>query len=95
MTLRDFPGDPVVKNPPQNAGDVGLIPGLEMKVPHASGQLSSHSNEDPDQPKKKKKIKDFQLLSNVSLYEPQTYPEPHGTCSFIGVTKDLLDGSGN
>ena len=24
---RDFPGGPVVKNPPANAGDVGLIPG--------------------------------------------------------------------
>ena len=25
--LRDFPGGPVVKNLPSNAGDVGLIPG--------------------------------------------------------------------
>jgi len=25
----DFPGGPVVKNPPANAGDVGLIPGPE------------------------------------------------------------------
>ena len=24
---QDFPGDPVVKNPPANAGDIGLIPG--------------------------------------------------------------------
>ena len=24
----DFPGDSVVKNPPANAGDMGLIPGL-------------------------------------------------------------------
>ena len=23
----DFPGGPVVKNPPDNAGDIGLIPG--------------------------------------------------------------------
>ena len=23
---RDFPGGPVVKNPPSNAGDTGLIP---------------------------------------------------------------------
>ena len=26
--LRDFPGGPLVKNPPANAGDMGLIPGL-------------------------------------------------------------------
>ena len=25
---QDFPGDPVIKNPPANAGDTGLIPGL-------------------------------------------------------------------
>ena len=25
---RDFPGDAVVKNPPANTGDMGLIPGL-------------------------------------------------------------------
>ena len=27
-TISDFPGDPVVKNPPVNAGDMGFIPGL-------------------------------------------------------------------
>ena len=37
---RDFPGGPVVKNPPYNAGDTGLIPGLGSKIPHATGQLS-------------------------------------------------------
>ena len=36
----DFPGDPVVKNLPCNAGDSGLIPGLEIEIPHAAGQLS-------------------------------------------------------
>ena len=25
---KDFPGGPVVKNPPANAGDMGSIPGL-------------------------------------------------------------------
>ena len=28
---RDFPGVPVVKNPPSNAGDVGSIPGQGTK----------------------------------------------------------------
>ena len=28
MKERDFPGSPVVKNPPANAGDTGLSPGL-------------------------------------------------------------------
>ena len=37
---RDFPGGPVVKNPPCNAGDTGSIPGGGTKIPHAVGQLS-------------------------------------------------------
>ena len=37
---RDFPDCPVVKNPPCNAGDTGLIPGQETKIPHATEQLS-------------------------------------------------------
>ena len=36
----DFPGGPVVKNPPSNAGDAGSIPGWGTKIPHAAGQLS-------------------------------------------------------
>ena len=27
ITSKGFPGGPVVKNPPANAGDMGLIPG--------------------------------------------------------------------
>ena len=30
----------MVKNPPSNAGHVGLIPGRGTKIPHATGQLS-------------------------------------------------------
>ena len=36
----EFPGGPVVKNPPYNAGDAGSIPGQETKIPHAVGQLN-------------------------------------------------------
>ena len=36
----DFPGSPVVKNLPSNAGDVGSIPGQRTEIPHTSGQLS-------------------------------------------------------
>ena len=38
MYDRDFPGGPVVKNPPSNADS---IPGQGTKTPHATGQLSS------------------------------------------------------
>ena len=38
--LWDFPGGPVVKNPPSNAGDVGSIPCRGTKIPRAAGQLN-------------------------------------------------------
>ena len=38
--VMDFPGGPVVKNLPSNAGDMGSIPGRGTKIPHAVGQLS-------------------------------------------------------
>ena len=37
----DFPDYPVVKNPPCNARDIGLIPGQGTKIPHASEQHAS------------------------------------------------------
>ena len=43
LDIWDFPGGPVVKNPPSNAGDAGLIPGWGTKIPHAAGQLSPHT----------------------------------------------------
>ena len=39
----DFPGGPVVKNPPCNAKNVGLIPGQGTKILHAMEQLSSRA----------------------------------------------------
>ena len=33
----DFPGGPVVKTSPSNAGGVGSIPGWGAKIPHALG----------------------------------------------------------
>ena len=41
--MGDFPGSPMVKNPPSNAGDTGSIPGGVTKIPHALGQLSPHA----------------------------------------------------
>ena len=60
----NFPGGPVVRNPPSNAGDAGLILGWGTKIPHASGQLSlSPKTREPATP---------QLLSLSSgAHEPQ------------------------
>ena len=43
MLHRDFPGSPVVKNLPCNAGDIGSIPGQGAKILHATEQLSLHA----------------------------------------------------
>ena len=40
MPSWDLPGGPVVKNPPGNAGHLGLIPGRGTKIPYALEQLS-------------------------------------------------------
>ena len=32
----------MIKNPPSNAGVMGLIPGVGAKIPHPAGQLSPH-----------------------------------------------------
>ena len=34
---QDFPGGPLVKYLPFNAGDAGSIPGPGIKIPHAVG----------------------------------------------------------
>ena len=40
LTTRDFPGGPLVKNPPSNAEDEGLIPSQGTNIPHIVEQLS-------------------------------------------------------
>ena len=40
IVVLGLPWCPVVKNPPSNTGNVGSIPGLGTKIPHATGQLS-------------------------------------------------------
>ena len=39
--VQAFPGGPVLRNLPFNAGDTGSIPGGGTKIPHAEGQLTS------------------------------------------------------
>ena len=47
----DFPGGPVVKNLPCNAGDAGSIPGWGTKIPHTAEQLSlSTATTEPEHP---------------------------------------------
>ena len=34
--LGDFPGGPIIKNPPCNAGDAGSTPGQGARISHAT-----------------------------------------------------------
>ena len=43
VLYRAFPGGSVVKNPPDNAGDVGLIPGLERSPGEGNGNPLQYS----------------------------------------------------
>ena len=36
ISCKDFPGGPVVKNPPSNAGGAGSIPGRGTEIPHVA-----------------------------------------------------------
>ena len=40
-----FPGGPVVKSPPCNAGNTDSSPGWGTMIPHATEQLSPHALE--------------------------------------------------
>ena len=40
VSLGDYTGGPVLKNPLCNAGDMGSIPGEGTKIPHATERLS-------------------------------------------------------
>ena len=40
MQYEGFPGGPMVKDLPSNAGDVGSVSGQGTKIPHAAGQES-------------------------------------------------------
>ena len=40
IMFKDFPGGPMVKNSPGNAGDMSPIPDRTTKIPHAVEQLA-------------------------------------------------------
>lgn len=48
QSKRDFPAGAVVKNPPSDAEDAGLIPGQVSKIPHAVGLRSPCTAEPVD-----------------------------------------------
>ena len=60
-TKWDFPGIPVVKNPPSNAGDIGSIPDQGTKIPHAARQLSPWATSTEKPARQNKRLHMLQL----------------------------------
>ena len=81
LIYRDFSGGPVGKNPPSNAGDVGLIPGLGINIQHASEQQSPwatntelvHHNEGLVQPKINKQLKNKSDSNCIISFFPAAF----------------------
>ena len=69
--IGDFPGGPVVGNPPSNAGHADSIPGQRTKIPHASGWLSLHTATTEPVCRSEKEARKPQERSHV----PQLRPE--------------------
>ena len=66
----DFPGSPVVKTSPSNAGGAGLIPGQGTKVPQASRPKNQNMKQKQyckkfNKDLKKKKRKKQQVLEEI------------------------------
>ena len=84
---KDFPGSPVVQNLPCNAGDMGLIPGRETKMPHARKQLNLRATHESVHHNKKCSQDLMQcphpnLCSNLATTQPLlNYDSPSTPCS--------------
>ena len=69
----DFPGSPVVKLSPSNAGGVSSIPGREAKIPHVLG------------PKKVRIIK--AMVFPVVMYGCESWTIKKAECRRIDVSE--------
>ena len=67
---RDFPGGPVVKNLPSNAGDAGLIPGQGTKIPQAVEQLILYTTRKTQHSQKEKKKKKTDNKKKILMKMP-------------------------
>ena len=71
-TAGDFPGGPVVKNPPSRAEDEGLIPGQETRIPPVTGQLNLHPST-REKPKNHNKTQHSQKITKKNLFKKDSF----------------------
>ena len=65
--VKGFPGGPVIKNPPSNAGDAGSILGQRTMIPHATGQLSLHTTAKELAPQLRPNAAKYMLIFKKSM----------------------------
>ena len=88
----------MVKNPPSNSGEAGLIPGWGTKIPHVAGQLSLYTTTREKQTKTrcsqinklKKKIDGGVEERGAHLLPQIHHKNTFSTCSTI-LTEYLLN----
>ena len=82
MKCRDFPGGPLVKTSPYNAGGVGLVPDQGSKIPYASrlktqdieqkqycNKFRKNFKNGPCQKKKKEEEKILTMRIEIGLWQ--------------------------
>lgn len=76
QTHTHIPGGLAVKSPPCNTGNTVQSPGLETKIPRATGQLSMHTatktQHSQNSIKMQEPIRPADLLSNKSMRDGDT-----------------------
>ena len=77
----DFPGGPVIKTSPSNAGGAGSIPGQGAKIPHASWPKNQNRKQKQHCNKFNKDFKNGPQQKNLkkktALHRGRRFGEPH------------------
>ena len=98
--LRDFPGGPVVKTSPSNAGVAGSIPGQGAKMPQKNqnikqkqycNKFSRDFKNGPHQKKKKKVYLSCLLLFKEEQFRLLLIYQPISVPSFFGEWNDVAN----
>jgi len=71
--MGDFPGSPVVKTSPSNAGGAGSIPGEGAKIPHASNGIKPKHKTEANCNNSVKTLKMVHIKENLKKKQK---PEP-------------------
>ena len=84
--VKNFPGASVVNNLLPNAGNMGLIPNWETKIPHPKGQLSPHCNYRIHLPQLESHMLQNTEPMGSGVHRPQLKKSPRNTIKILHAT---------